>query len=101
MKQTTFNAKIMALGAIIAAMYVALTIVFAPISYGAVQVRISVGTTFLTLLSDAPIISHSSITSQSASPLSRTKRFFSSMLPGTSASKTCASTIQNRLRGCP
>ena len=55
MKQTTFNAKFMAQGAIIAALYVALTIIFAPISYGAVQVRISEAFTILPLFTPAAI----------------------------------------------
>ena len=55
MKETKFNAKFMALGAIIAAMYVALTIIFAPISYGAVQVRISEAFTILPLFTPAAI----------------------------------------------
>jgi uncharacterized membrane protein len=55
MKETKFNAKFMALGAIIAAMYVALTIIFAPISYGAVQVRISEAFTTLPLFTPAAI----------------------------------------------
>jgi len=55
MKETKFNAKFMALGAIIAAMYVALTIIFAPISYGAVQVRIAEAFTILPLFTPAAI----------------------------------------------
>lgn len=55
MKQKRFNAKFMAQGAIIAAMYAALTIIFAPISYGAVQVRISEAFTILPLFTPAAI----------------------------------------------
>lgn len=55
MNQKRFNAKYMAQGAIIAAMYVALTIIFAPISYGAVQVRISEALTILPLFTPAAI----------------------------------------------
>ena len=42
-------------GAIIAAMYVALTLIFAPISYGAVQVRIAEALTILPLFTPAAI----------------------------------------------
>ena len=45
----------MAQGAIIAAMYAALTIIFAPISYGAVQVRISEALCILPLFTPAAI----------------------------------------------
>jgi len=45
----------MAQGAIIAALYAALTILFAPISYGAVQVRISEAFTILPLFTPAAI----------------------------------------------
>ena len=55
MKEKRFNAKFMAQGAIIAAMYAALTILFAPISYGAVQVRISEAFTILPLFTPAAI----------------------------------------------
>ncbi|MCR5034281.1 MAG: QueT transporter family protein [Clostridia bacterium] len=55
MKQKKFNAKFMAQGAIIAALYAALTILFAPISYGAVQVRISEAFTILPLFTPAAI----------------------------------------------
>ena len=55
MNQNRFNAKYIALSAIIAAMYAALTIVFAPISYGAVQVRISEALTILPLFTPAAI----------------------------------------------
>ena len=55
MRQSRFNAKFMAQGAIIAAMYAALTILFAPISYGAVQVRISEAFTILPLFTPAAI----------------------------------------------
>ena len=55
MKTTRFNAKFVAQGAIIAAMYAALTILFAPISYGAVQVRISEAFTILPLFTPAAI----------------------------------------------
>ncbi len=55
MKEKKFNAKFMAQGAIIAALYAALTILFAPISYGAVQVRISEAFTILPLFTPAAI----------------------------------------------
>lgn len=55
MKEKKFNAKFMAQGAIIAALYAALTIIFAPISYGAVQVRISEAFTILPLFTPAAI----------------------------------------------
>ena len=42
-------------GAIIAAMYVALTIIFAPISFGAVQVRIAEALTILPLFTPAAV----------------------------------------------
>ena len=45
----------MAQGAIIAAMYVALTLIFAPISFGAVQVRIAEALTILPLFTPAAI----------------------------------------------
>ena len=40
-KENYLSAHFIAVAAIIAALYVALTIIFAPISYGAIQVRIS------------------------------------------------------------
>ena len=55
MKEKKFNAKFMAQGAIIAALYAALTILFAPISYGAVQVRMSEAFTILPLFTPAAI----------------------------------------------
>lgn len=55
MREKKFNAKFMAQGAIIAALYAALTILFAPISYGAVQVRISEAFTILPLFTPAAI----------------------------------------------
>ena len=45
-----FSAKKLARGAVIAALYAALTIALAPISYGAVQVRISEAMTLLPIL---------------------------------------------------
>ncbi len=49
------TALFLAQGAIIAAMYVALTIIFAPISFGAVQVRIAEVLTILPLFTPAAI----------------------------------------------
>lgn len=49
------TALFLAQGAIIAAMYVALTIIFAPISFGAVQVRVAEVLTILPLFTPAAI----------------------------------------------
>ena len=49
------TALFLAQGAIIAAMYVALTIIFAPISFGAIQVRIAEVLTILPLFTPAAI----------------------------------------------
>ena len=49
------KALFLAQGAIIAALYVALTLIFAPISYGAVQVRIAEILTILPLFTPAAI----------------------------------------------
>ena len=51
----TSKALFLAQGAIIAAMYVALTLIFAPISYGAVQVRVAEVLTILPLFTSAAI----------------------------------------------
>ena len=55
MKRKHFSASYIAQGAIIAALYVALTLVFAPISYGSVQVRIAEMLTILPLFTPAAI----------------------------------------------
>ena len=54
-KNSKSTALFLAHGAIIAAMYVALTLIFAPISYGAVQVRIAEVLTILPLFTPAAI----------------------------------------------
>ena len=54
-KNTNSTALFLAQGAIIAAMYVALTLIFAPISYGAVQVRVAEVLTILPLFTPAAI----------------------------------------------
>ena len=48
--QTTANTRALVRGAIIAALYAALTLLFAPISYGEVQIRISESLTLLPVL---------------------------------------------------
>ena len=55
MKERNSTTLFLAQGAIIAAMYVVLTLVFAPFSYGAVQVRISECLTILPLFTKASI----------------------------------------------
>ena len=55
MKEKTLNAKFVAQGALIAALYVALTFVFAPISFGAIQIRIAELLTILPLFTPAAI----------------------------------------------
>ncbi len=52
---TKFDTLFLAKGAIIAALYVVLTLMFAPISYGAVQVRIAEALTILPLFTPAAI----------------------------------------------
>ena len=54
-RNTKSTALFLSQGAIIAAMYVALTLIFAPISYGAVQVRIAEALTILPLFTPAAI----------------------------------------------
>ncbi|MGX8774436.1 MAG: QueT transporter family protein [Bacillota bacterium] len=54
-KDSRSTALFLAQGAIIAAMYVALTIIFAPISFGAVQVRVAELLTILPLFTPAAI----------------------------------------------
>ncbi len=55
MKERKSTSLFLAQGAIIAAMYVALTLIFAPISFGAVQVRIAEALTILPLFTPAAI----------------------------------------------
>ena len=55
MKERNSTTLFLAQGAIIAAMYVALTLIFAPISFGAVQVRIAEALTILPLFTPAAI----------------------------------------------
>ncbi|MBR0451715.1 MAG: QueT transporter family protein [Oscillospiraceae bacterium] len=50
-----FTSRQLALGAIIAALYVVITIVFAPISFGYMQVRISEALTILPLFTEAAV----------------------------------------------
>ena len=52
-KKTT--ARFLAMSAMIAAIYVVLTVVFAPISFGAVQVRIAEALTILPLFTQAAV----------------------------------------------
>ena len=49
------NIRLLAQGAIIAALYVVLTVIFAPISFGAVQLRIAEALTILPLFTPAAI----------------------------------------------
>lgn len=55
MKERKSTTLFLAQGAIIAAMYVALTLIFAPISFGAIQVRIAEALTILPLFTPAAI----------------------------------------------
>lgn len=55
MRQTKIGTKRLAQGAVIAALYVALTLIFAPISFGAVQLRVSEALTILPLFTPAAI----------------------------------------------
>lgn len=55
MEKKPTAAKHVAQGAVIAALYVALTLVFAPISFGAMQVRIAEALTILPLFTPAAI----------------------------------------------
>ena len=55
MKERKSTSLFLAQGAIIAAMYVALTLIFAPISFGAIQVRIAEALTILPLFTPAAI----------------------------------------------
>lgn len=55
MRKEKNYAKHIAYGAIIAAIYVALSLVFAPISYGSIQVRIAEALTILPLFTPAAI----------------------------------------------
>lgn len=50
-----FTSRQLALGAIIAALYIVITIVFAPISFGYMQVRISEALTILPLFTEAAV----------------------------------------------
>ena len=50
-----FTSKKLALGAIIAALYVVITVIFAPISFGYMQVRISEALTILPLFTEAAV----------------------------------------------
>ena len=54
-KENVFTARFIAEGAMIAAPYVVFTLVFAPISYGPVQVRIAEALTILPLFTPAAI----------------------------------------------
>ena len=54
-KENVFTARFIAEGAMIAALYVVFTLVFAPISYGPVQVRIAEALTILPLFTPAAI----------------------------------------------
>ena len=53
--KNTFSTKKVALGAIIAALYVVITVIFAPISFNYMQVRISEMLTILPLFTDAAV----------------------------------------------
>ena len=55
MKNTKFDLNLLTRGAAIAAVYVVLTLIFAPISFGAVQVRIAEALTILPLFTPAAI----------------------------------------------
>ena len=55
MEKKPTAAKRVAQGAVIAALYVVLTLVFAPISFGAMQVRIAEALTILPLFTPAAI----------------------------------------------
>ena len=55
MKNTKFDLNFLTRGAAIAAVYVVLTLIFAPISFGAVQVRIAEALTILPLFTPAAI----------------------------------------------
>lgn len=55
MQERKSTTLFLAQGAIIAAMYVALTLIFAPISFGAIQVRIAEALTILPLFTPAAI----------------------------------------------
>ncbi len=55
MKNKRFSALLLAQGAAIAALYVVLTLIFAPISFGEMQVRISEALTILPLFTPAAI----------------------------------------------
>lgn len=55
MQKKTSAARRLAQGAIIAALYVVLTLVFAPISFGAIQIRIAEALTILPLFTPAAI----------------------------------------------
>ena len=55
MSKTNRSVRKLAQGAVIAALYVVLTIIFAPISFGAVQVRIAEIMTIMPLLTPAAI----------------------------------------------
>ena len=50
-----FTSKQLALGAIIAALYVVITVIFAPISFGYMQVRISEALTIMPLFTEAAV----------------------------------------------
>ena len=50
-----FSTKYLAQGAVIAALYAALTVVLAPISFGAVQVRVAEALTILTMFTPAAV----------------------------------------------
>ena len=54
-KESLFTPRFIAEGAMIAAIYVVLTLVFAPISYGPVQVRVAEALTILPLFTPAAI----------------------------------------------
>ncbi len=54
-KSKTLNARFLAQAAMIAAIYVALTLVFAPFGYGEVQVRISEALTILPVFTPAAV----------------------------------------------
>ncbi|MBQ7736412.1 MAG: QueT transporter family protein [Oscillospiraceae bacterium] len=55
MKDRKTSVRLLTQGAVIAALYVALTLVFAPISFGAMQVRVSEALTILPLFTPAAI----------------------------------------------
>ena len=55
MKNNRFTSRYIAQGAIIAALYIAITVAFAPISFGYLQVRISEALTILPMFTEAAV----------------------------------------------